>query len=147
MLKTVGHWQQSRTAPAVTALSCGAKKCATHNFKKASSLPPTATSEAPLLPWWPSEAFLCFPPGTASTATLPRHRHRHPDTLLCLMTARPPPRLSTRLWTGQTPVCRLVTTPSVPMSSVLTQAEAVTLSIVFKYFLWFNLKERALKYC
>ena len=44
------------------------------------------------------------------------------------MTARPPPRLSTRLWTGQTPVCRLVTTLSVPMSSVLTQAEAVTVN-------------------
>ena len=62
--------------------------------------PPTATSEARLLPWYPSEAFLCFP----LPLPQPRHAPVHDDRLT-------PPRLSTRLWPGQTPVCRLVTTP------------------------------------
>ena len=91
--------------------------------------PPTATSEARLLPWYPSEAFLCFP--------LPPHCH-NPDTLPCMMTPHPAPSLNpslawtdTRLPSGHhTPVFQC------PVSSPCQRA---VLSVVFK---WLNEKER-----
>ena len=88
---------QSRSAPAVTALRCGAKKCATHNFKKATHRHQRGTAASLIS----IRGFPLLSPGTRTATTQTRS---YDDTLT-------PPRLSTRLWPGQTPVCRLVTTP------------------------------------
>ena len=95
--------------------------------------PPTATSEARLLPWYPSEAFLCFP--------LPPHCH-NPDTLLWW---QPHPRPVSQPVSGldRHPSAVWLQHPSVPMSSVLTQPEGRYLVSGLHVAQW----KGALKYC
>ena len=96
--------------------------------------PPTATRQARLLPWYPSEAFLCFP--------LPLHCH-NPDTLPCMMTPSPRPVSQPVSGLDRHPSAVWSPHPSVPMSSVLTQAEGRYLVSGLHVAQW----KGALKYC